>query len=57
MKWIPIALCLAFALPASSDSSVSIAEWQYLQRVNVISSVNEDLWTAFGLEGLGSIRL
>lgn len=47
MKWIPIALCLALAPIAGAESPVSLEEWQYLQRVGVINSVNEDLWSAF----------
>lgn len=47
MKYVPLVLALLFAQPAIADSAVSAEEWQYLQRVNVVSSVNQQLWKAF----------
>jgi len=59
MKWNPLAVALPMALaltllvapPAAADSSVSIEEWHYLQRINVISKVNEAIWNAFEDDG------
>ena len=46
-----VARCLFLAAPAFAETSVSVEEWLYLQRIGLISSVNENLWTAFEESG------
>lgn len=52
-----VALCLLLASPALAETSVSVEEWLYLQRIGLISSVNEDLWTAFEESGAANPEL
>lgn len=47
MRAVLLVSCLLLVAPSATASSVTAEEWHYLQRVGLITKVNEQLWAAF----------